>query len=404
MIEVVLTALMLLPTFHIIRDNTHIDWFVSAVYIGIFFTLSLNTLIRRNIVFPFPKWFVLILMLFIIREIFLSLTLEQLYFSVQYVWRFFLLLIPFIILITRYNNYRKLHNLLLYWVLFGSLFAMMFLYDLGTSTRTGMYYKLHSILKVVNINTYAYLFTQMSFISFFMITQDKRNRMIYIVTLSLFILAVLFSISRGALLSLVVGFTVIFLYYLKDLKIGKILKIASIVMSILLVVFMLLVTNIISLEYFWLSKQGLGESVQSSVLKKSIESAKVRSLEIRKFQNKWYWERFLEKPLLGHGLSLNDYFVNFFGKEIGTIHNKYIEILAITGIIGFAIYFIMLAGTLKLILSVIRKDWKILFILMFSAIIIQGIFAPIDTNFWIFLGLLLAVLKITRLETRNAEN
>jgi O-antigen ligase len=203
---------------------------------------------------------------------------------------------------------------------------------------------------------------------------------------------------------LVVGFTVIFLYYLKDLKIGKILKIASIVMSILLVVFMLLVTNIISLEYFWLSKQGLGESVQSSVLKKSIESAKVRSLEIRKFQNKWYWERFLEKPLLGHGLSLNDYFVNFFGKEIGTIHNKYIEILAITGIIGFAIYFIMLAGTLKLILSVIRKDWKILFILMFSAIIIQGIFAPIDTNFWIFLGLLLAVLKITRLETRNAEN
>jgi O-antigen ligase len=194
-------------------------------------------------------------------------------------------------------------------------------------------------------------------------------------------------------LSFVAGLLVFFFAIKRDFKVRNLLKLSMCILSIIVLLSIVVFSTVQDFENWFAADKERWVSVREE----SEESVK-----LRQFQDKWYWERFLEKPLMGHGLTLNEYFMDVSGEAAGMTHNQYIKILATSGLVGAMIHVVFLLSIFILIKNRVTGRWRPLFFSQFFSLLIQAIFAPIDINLFTFLGFVLAVTKVELLEARNA--
>jgi O-antigen ligase len=153
-------------------------------------------------------------------------------------------------------------------------------------------------------------------------------------TFAVSVLTILLTYSRGGFLALVMAMLVLFLFYPPQR-----FQVPVIILSILVFI-TLLPPN-------YLDRLSTLTAIFEPRVTNRIEE---RSLQGRLTENLTAWEMVKANPLFGVGLSSYNYLFPFYSKRlgIGTVaterdaHNLYLEVLAETGIVGFAVVLIIL--------------------------------------------------------------
>jgi O-antigen ligase len=188
----------------------------------------------------------------------------------------------------------------------------------------------------------------MFFIILYFLFQEKNKilQSIYIIALILNILSILFSETRGSIIGLAFGFISFFFYIiLKQKTKTRFLLLASMILFLVLS-YAFLKTSLA------LKIPGI-KRVAYSIQEPSSYMARVVSWQI-------FLEAFKEKPIFGYGLENMPYAFYRHFKPIlfhyeeaifDRPHNKFIEMLASTGIVGFIFWLIFLITAFLFILK-----------------------------------------------------
>ena len=168
----------------------------------------------------------------------------------------------------------------------------------------------------------------------FLHEKKAKLRLIALWTFAVSVLTILLTYSRGGFLALLVAMLVFFLYYPPQR-----FQIPVIILSILVFI-TLLPPN-------YLDRLSTLTTIFEPRITNRLEE---RSLQGRLAENLTAWEMVKANPLFGVGLSSYNYLFPFYSKRLGVgtvaterdAHNLYLEVLAETGIIGFAVVLIIL--------------------------------------------------------------
>ena len=210
-------------------------------------------------------------------------------------------------------------------------------------------------------------------IAFLIIEKNSFLKIIYIFLIILNLASLLSSETRGSILAFIGGITALSTYFILILR-NKVLKI-SLLLAVILIYslgFLFLKTNI-ALEIPGIRR--IAESLQNP----NTYMARIIAWEI-------FLDAFKNKPLFGYGLENMPYaFFQHFKPKLfhyeesifDRPHNKYIEILASVGLIGFVLWFIFLIFSFVWIL---RSNESV----GFKAGLIGCFFAYLVQNFTLF--------------------
>jgi len=208
------------------------------------------------------------------------------------------------------------------------------------------------------VNNVSYRFVMM--IPFLLILKNKTLKLIM---LALIIMFVILSSKRGAVLSLLLGFTVYFKYHLKEMNKSK----ARLAFIILILASSIFVSKIINSNLFIVTR-----------FNKSIDNASGR-LEI--FANLLEYYNNISAHLMIFGSGILGTF-----KNLGNYaHNDFIEVWVNFGLVGLFLYLTFVASIVKLIkkMKFERKSKYILLVCILiwvSKSLSTGVFTAINTS------------------------
>lgn len=210
------------------------------------------------------------------------------------------------------------------------------------------------------------------FLTYFLTKSEKSKMDIY--GLCLYIILLLATLSRGAILSFIIIYII---YLIMDKKENVIIKVRKIVLNLLIITLLFfLLSNILNIKII-------------EIMTDRVQSDKTGSG--RTVLWKYAVTTFLEHPIMGIGInSTLEYNKMAYGTNANHyIHNTYLEVLSELGIIGFFTYAIMLFSITKKTYNMYKKEKKFLFI-YFLIFLIQIAFLSVLLNeiFIVFLSLI----------------
>ncbi len=243
---------------------------------------------------------------------------------------------------------------------------------------------------------------------FLLMQSDFINKSVLTTGLAFFVLAMVMTFSAGAWAGFI-GSLSILIIGLKHFKLKGILAWISSVVIVILVVIMID-------HYLY---PGYAEGFKSIVFKltpQTVQTKETYLLSVGSGIDRWNlrqaaWKMFRTHPILGVGMGNFGYLYNAYrpvGAEavsyVAKAHNQYLEVLAETGIIGFAIFMVIIVQAALMFWRSFQTTrstfWKAIVLGSFASLVgiaIQGysfgFFVHIYT--WVLLGLLVSAYRQT---------
>jgi|GEM_PF-3196703 len=219
----------------------------------------------------------------------------------------------------------------------------------------GERYTIFNFIKYMDPNFLAALFILPSIFLFYQIIKKKADKLTYVVLLS-FLVAVFMTGSRGALLAILLGFSLIILS-IKSIKI----KISFVLIVLLSLLFLV-----------------------------KFKSEKLNRFNIKNLQDGsnmlrfhlWYtaFRIFLSNPLFGRGANSMIILGPEFGVRINImVHNTVLEILADYGLFGF---FLWMAPFLSILRKAMKKHNSLVVSILASTFFAAFFISAQDSSFW----------------------
>src|SRR3989344_2424806 len=244
----------------------------------------------------------------------------------------------------------------------------------------------------------------------------KQNWLWFYIYLLLNFVGILFTRSRSALMALIVGIVLCFMYLSLKKQVNKKLILTTLILFILPII--LFKTGISQVDKYL----SLPRQVTSSVLKSTSsqtaipnDSSVTESFDIRKIV--WYGAIQLgfKYPLFGSGVETFAYAYNFVRPAAHNLtsewdfiynkaHNEYLNFLATTGFIGLISYLLLIIGYLFFVFRAIKKQQNLLIIFLtigWITILITNFFGLSTTTVNIYFYLIPVVAFVITLDSQK---
>jgi len=286
---------------------------------------------------------------------------------------------------------------------------------------------LHSLTSTIGqknwISNYLAVISPAMF-SYFLLEQNKKNKIIYFFLLSILYLTLMICQSRGIWIS--ISFTLILaIYIILKFKLFKIFQENKRWLILLLISF-IIITTIYSTDNP-LNKSAI--TVPQRAL--STFDEQDPSINTRLLMWKTTFEMIKDKPLLGSGIGTfkmnyldyqaeflkdNPYYVKYSGKA-AEAHNEYLQLWAEIGIIGLGIFMGIILMFYNLVIDYLKKsdsekDKIILFglVLGITSFLIHSLFTfplhvpALGVTFFTIMGLTVVYMRKTNLHEHEIES
>lgn len=219
----------------------------------------------------------------------------------------------------------------------------------------------------------AYLIFGLFFSAYLALTEEKKNlKWIFGASAAVHLIAVIMTGTRGAYLGVAAGFlfaSAIIVYNLKANK--KIIKSAAIAAIALILIYGGL---FLSRNQNW---------VKNNLYLNRLTAFSLSDVTVKTRLMSWRWglAGFSDRPVLGYGLEqfaipYNKYFqAEYYNYAAGDTyfdraHNIAVELLATTGIVGLASYFLLLAAAFYCLIKIYKNKSDYVFTAVFGGLII----------------------------------
>jgi putative inorganic carbon (hco3(-)) transporter len=243
----------------------------------------------------------------------------------------------------------------------------------GSTKFSQPFYNDHTVYGAALVYFLPYLFYYT-----FTFIKNYSFRLFYILLISLFVVAVFFSYSRAAWLSLFCALAVYLIFK------WKIQTRTIVVFSIVGAIFLLFMSGSIYESLSRSRGQSHGKDVEQHF--KSVTNISTDASNIERI-NRWKcaWRMFLDKPFLGFGPGTYQFYygqfqvnsdVNFnstFSGDKGHAHSEYLNTLSETGIFGLLIFLVTIIVTCRTAASILRntsdrKAWRLTMVIFMGLI------------------------------------
>ncbi|MGN0354885.1 MAG: O-antigen ligase family protein [Muricoprocola sp.] len=194
-----------------------------------------------------------------------------------------------------------------------------------------------------------------SLLSFYLFTEKKNNRILWLLLTVLFAGMALLTGSKNAILILVFQFGAYYFFISGNWK--RILVVAGIILAVVAGIH-LLQTNEVLYNLVGVRFERMFQLFTTG-------TAADGSTNERLFFMQTAWKLFKEKPLTGIGLNnFSAYLKSVRYSNAVYSHTGFLELLSTLGIIGFTIYYVMYVRTIKSLSGVVRDHDKLTAVLL----------------------------------------
>ena len=244
----------------------------------------------------------------------------------------------------------------------------------------------------------------------FLVRKDIFKRDVFSVFLFLLSLTMFLTLSLGAWIGFAAGVGLAIVFCVNYIKFERVLGAFLILLLILGIAF--IIDHYMDPDYF--------QAIQMTLLKHTVEPVKLDTVNPPSgVDRSWLWsgalKMFWQHPIIGVGTGNFGFLYNYYRPEgtaakhfLAKAHNAYLEILAETGVIGFAVFSIFIATVLirlGMTFYLSREEDERLFVAAISAsligLLVHGLaFGILVHNYtWIMLGLSIAATEIFKVKS-----
>ena len=157
--------------------------------------------------------------------------------------------------------------------------------------------------------------------------------------------------SRTATISLIVGLSVLVIFWIRSLKTSMGRLIGTVTIIVAAVVIFVSVRDLPAIKTLTMRIENIFAffSGETEVIKENSTQARMDYIRLG-------WEQFLKTPIFGNGIGCAGYAMEESYSHVTYLHNNYIEILASGGIVGFVLYYAPYVMALFSLLKRVFKD------------------------------------------------